>query len=192
MRNATRQLNFMNQGFFCSFGAVIISLDIFTLYIDKEKIAFNQFVFYQNLALQFHAIRDSSRSGYAIANPTYCLLKESAIENCKLLVIEDNKSLAKQIKWGLGGSYDIMLAGNAEKAINLLSTGAFPVATLDLGLPPAPDTPENGLRLLEDLERLNLHTKIIVISGCDQPEIAVKAISLGPWISAPNPLNWDS
>ncbi len=67
----------------------------------------------------------------------------------KLLIIEDEKSVAKQLRWGLDKEYEITIAPDAKKAKPLLASGIFPVATLDLGLPPHPDTPQQGFALLE-------------------------------------------
>ena len=96
-----------------------------------------------------------------------------------LLVVEDEHSVAKQLRWGLGKEYDITIASDGDQARSLLSSGAFPVATLDLGLPPYPDTPEQGFMLLEEAATLAPHTKVIVITGNAEQENAVKAISLG-------------
>ena len=60
----------------------------------------------------------------------------------RLLIIEDELSVAKQLKWSLGEDYDITIASDAEKAKQLLASGAFPVATLDLGLPHRPISQE--------------------------------------------------
>ncbi len=72
----------------------------------------------------------------------------------RLLIIEDEPSVAKQLKWALGQVYDIAVAGEAHTARKLLAAGAFAVATLDLGLPPHPDSPREGLTLLEELPAL--------------------------------------
>ena len=96
-----------------------------------------------------------------------------------LLIIEDEKSLAKQMKWGLSDSYEIVIAANAKQALRYLGTGTFHVATMDLGLPPRPDTPEEGFALLEKAPSLAPNTKVIVITGNAEQENAVKAISLG-------------
>jgi two-component system NtrC family response regulator len=66
----------------------------------------------------------------------------------KLLIIEDEVSVAKQLRWGLDKEYEITLASDAEQAKALLGSGVFPVATLDLGLPPFPDRPQQGFALL--------------------------------------------
>ncbi len=97
----------------------------------------------------------------------------------KLLVIEDENSVAKQLRWGLDSEYEITIASNADQAKPLLSSGVFPVATLDLGLPPYPDTPQQGFALLEQIATLAPHTKIIVITGNAEDENALKAIALG-------------
>ncbi len=97
----------------------------------------------------------------------------------KLLIIEDEVSVAKQLRWGLDKEYEITLAASAEQARPLLSSGVFPVATLDLGLPPFPDTPQQGFALLEQISSLSPHTKVIVITGNAEDENAIKAIALG-------------
>jgi len=97
----------------------------------------------------------------------------------KLLIIEDEISLAKQLKWGLSDIYEVIIAGTVEQSRDLLASGAFPVVTLDLGLPPSPDTPKEGFRLLEAMSSLSPHIKVIVITGNAETDNAMKAIALG-------------
>ncbi len=97
----------------------------------------------------------------------------------KLLIVEDEISVAKQLRWGLDKQYDIKIAANGDEARSLLSKGVFPVVTLDLGLPPQPDTAEEGFRLLKDMRTLAPNSKVIVITGSTLEENAVKAIALG-------------
>lgn len=96
----------------------------------------------------------------------------------KLLIIEDEASVAKQLKWGLSKYYDITIASSADEAGPLLFSGAFPVATLDLGLPPHPDTTGEGFALLEK-SQCRGKTKIIIITGNAEDENAVRAIGMG-------------
>jgi two-component system NtrC family response regulator len=97
----------------------------------------------------------------------------------RLLVIEDEISVAKQLKWGLAKEYEITIASHADQARPLLASGAFPVATLDLGLPPYPDSPQEGFKLLEEIISLAPQTKVIVITGNAEEENAVQAVALG-------------
>lgn len=103
----------------------------------------------------------------------------SNIMKTRLLIIEDDNALAKQMKWGLSDGYEVVLADHPEQARELLASGSFPVATLDLGLPPAPETTEEGFRLLEAAGKLAPHTKMIVITGNAAQENAQQAIALG-------------
>ena len=99
--------------------------------------------------------------------------------NKRLLIIEDEISVAKQLKWGLGEEYEITMAAEAEQARPLLASGSFAVITLDLGLPPYPDTPQEGFKLLEEIISLAPQSKVIVITGNAEKENAVQAIALG-------------
>jgi len=58
---------------------------------------------------------------------------ENGVKKDRLLIIEDEASVAKQLKWALGEAYEIAVAGEAHTARKLLRAGAFAVATLDLG-----------------------------------------------------------
>ncbi len=97
----------------------------------------------------------------------------------KLLVIEDEKSVSKQLKWGLENDYDITIVADAPKAWKMLNSGAFQVATLDLGLPPQPDSPDEGFKLLKKIQGSSLPLKIIVITGNSEEQNAIRAVQLG-------------
>ncbi len=97
----------------------------------------------------------------------------------RLLIIEDELSVAKQLKWGLIKNYEITIASGVDAARRALASGTFPVATMDLGLPPHPDTPIQGFKLLEELPSLAPHTRVIVITGNTEEENAIRAIALG-------------
>ena len=97
-----------------------------------------------------------------------------------LLVIEDNPGLQKQLKWSFEG-YDVYLAGDRNKAIELLKQHQMPVVTLDLGLPPDPTNATEGLAALDEILTLAPHAKVIVVTGNDDRDNALKAISLGAY-----------
>ncbi|NLI80370.1 MAG: PEP-CTERM-box response regulator transcription factor [Deltaproteobacteria bacterium] len=97
----------------------------------------------------------------------------------KLLIIEDEAPLAKQLKWSLNSDYAVTIAGSARQARSLIESRTYPVITLDLGLPPFPDTPQEGFQLLGEIPSLSPHSKVIVITGNSERENAIKAIGLG-------------
>lgn len=97
----------------------------------------------------------------------------------KLLIIEDELSAAKHLKWILKKEYDITITGKVEQAKKLLASGVFPVVLLDLDLPPSPNTPQQGFALLEEIPSLSPHTRVIVITEHTEKENAVRAVALG-------------
>ena len=55
------------------------------------------------------------------------------------------------------------------------------VVTLDLGLPPDPDGVSEGLATLEQILALAPDTKVIVVTGNDERDNAVRAVGLGAY-----------
>jgi two-component system NtrC family response regulator len=99
----------------------------------------------------------------------------------QILIIEDESSMAKQLKWGLSDTYDIFTATNAADAVRILHKESPLVVLLDLGLPPYPDSAEEGLRLLEEILSKKAQTKVIVITGNTDKINAVRAVSIGAY-----------
>ncbi|HWR69396.1 MAG TPA: PEP-CTERM-box response regulator transcription factor [Desulfomonilia bacterium] len=99
----------------------------------------------------------------------------------QILIVEDEVSMAKQLRWGLSDAYDILVAENADGAVEALNAQNPPVVLLDLGLPPYPDSAEEGLRLLEEMVGRRSRLKVIVITGNTEKDNAVRAVSLGAY-----------
>lgn len=97
-----------------------------------------------------------------------------------LLVVEDNPGLQKQLKWAFDG-YQVLIAGDRATAIGLLKKHRMPVVTLDLGLPPDPTNASEGLSTLNDILSTAPHTKVIVVTGNDDRDNALKAVSQGAY-----------
>jgi len=97
-----------------------------------------------------------------------------------LLVVEDNPGLQKQLKWSFEG-YQVHLASDRASAIALLQKHQAPVVTLDLGLPPDPANASEGMAALKEILKLAPHTKIIVVTGNDDRQHALEAISYGAY-----------
>jgi two-component system NtrC family response regulator len=95
-----------------------------------------------------------------------------------LLIVEDDPALQKQMQWAFDG-YETIVAADREAAIAQLRRFEPAVVTMDLGLPPHPDDPTEGLALLEEIHTLAPDTKVIVLTGQNDQANAVKAIALG-------------
>ena len=95
-----------------------------------------------------------------------------------LLIVEDDPALQKQMQWAFD-HYETIVASDRESAIAQIRRFEPAVVTMDLGLPPHPDDPSEGLRLLEEIHALVPNTKVIVLTGQNDRANALKAISLG-------------
>lgn len=99
----------------------------------------------------------------------------------KLLIVDDSNEIRKQLKWGLGKEYQVILAENVDKALKLYENHRPKVVTLDLGLPPDVDGATEGFRCLQAMLAENHLAKIIVLSGNDERENVLQAINLGAY-----------
>jgi two-component system NtrC family response regulator len=97
-----------------------------------------------------------------------------------LLIVEDDPALQKQMRWAFD-RYETVVAGDRESAIAQVRRHEPAVITIDLGLPPQPDDPAEGLRLLEEVLVLAPDTKVIVLTGQNDRANALKAIGLGAY-----------
>jgi two-component system NtrC family response regulator len=98
----------------------------------------------------------------------------------KLLIIEDDPGLQKQLRWSFD-AYDVVVAGDRESALAQIRRHEPAVVTMDLGLPPDPDGATEGLATLQQILALAPSTRVIVLTGNQDHANAVKAIALGAY-----------
>jgi len=110
--------------------------------------------------------------------------------NRPLLVIEDDPGLQSQLRWCFE-DYDVHIAGDRKSALAALRRFTPPVVTLDLGLPPDPANVEEGMYTLDEILSLAPHTKVIVVTGNDERESALKAIGRGAYDFYQKPVDSD-
>jgi two-component system NtrC family response regulator len=107
----------------------------------------------------------------------------------KLLITDDNEEIRTQLKWGFSKEYALLLAKDGVETISLFKKNNPPVATLDLGLPPHENGTDEGFRCLQEMIHHNPGAKIIVITGNDQRDNALKAINMGAYDFYQKPIN---
>jgi two-component system NtrC family response regulator len=108
--------------------------------------------------------------------------------NLRLLVVDDDPEIRRQIKWGFDQA-EVVEAGSRAEAVSAVKRFEPQIVLLDLGLPPAEHEPTEGLKTLEEIRRAAPHCKVIVVSGQDQREIARKAIANGATDFFSKPIN---
>ncbi|HZF93257.1 MAG TPA: PEP-CTERM-box response regulator transcription factor [Allosphingosinicella sp.] len=108
----------------------------------------------------------------------------------KLLIVEDDEGLQRQLRWAYD-DYEVFCASDRRAAIDLLRSEEPPVVTLDLGLPPDPDGVSEGFATLEEILSLKPETKVIVASGHGARESALRAIASGAYDFYQKPVDID-
>ncbi|MCA1979741.1 MAG: PEP-CTERM-box response regulator transcription factor [Thiobacillus sp.] len=98
----------------------------------------------------------------------------------KILLVEDDPGLQKQLKWSLA-DYELVVAADRDSAIAQLRRHEPPVVLLDLGLPPDADGATEGLAALQQILSLAPATKVIVVTGNLDRANAVQAIRHGAY-----------
>ncbi len=98
----------------------------------------------------------------------------------KLLIVEDDDGLRRQLHWAFD-SHETFLASERESALEMVSRERPPVVILDLGLPPEPDGPSEGLASLEEILSLAPETQVSVMTGQSDRAHAVQAVAKGAY-----------
>ena len=97
-----------------------------------------------------------------------------------LLIVEDDLALQKQIKWSLD-RFESVTANDRESALVQMRRSNPAVVTMDLGLPPDPDSVSEGFRLLEQMLAADPDVKVIVLTGQNDQANALRAVALGAY-----------
>ncbi len=97
-----------------------------------------------------------------------------------LLIVEDDLALQKQIKWSLD-RFESVTASDRESALLQVRRHQPAVVTMDLGLPPDPDSVSEGFKLLEQMLDIDANVKVIVLTGQNDQAHALRAVALGAY-----------
>ncbi len=108
----------------------------------------------------------------------------------KLLIVEDDPGLQRQLRWCFE-PFEVLQATTRAEAINEVRKHEPPVVLQDLGLPPDPEGVREGLETLKEIVALAPHTKVVVITGNDDRENAVLAVAMGAYDFYQKPIDTD-
>jgi DNA-binding NtrC family response regulator len=83
----------------------------------------------------------------------------------KVLIVDDDAAVRQQLFWMLCDDYEVVTAHDLQSAMREAMIYEPQIAILDLHLPPAADTPEVGLHILEYLKEHSPHSKVLIVSS---------------------------
>ena len=109
----------------------------------------------------------------------------------KLLIVDDDEDIRIQMKWALCNDYELLMAGDRAGALAAYTADRPTVTLLDLGLPPRPNDPEEGLAALSAILALDPVAKVIVVSGQGDKQNALRAVGAGAYDFLCKPVDMD-
>jgi two-component system NtrC family response regulator len=110
----------------------------------------------------------------------------------RILLVEDDVGLQKQMRWALS-PYEVDIAGNRAEAVGKVAAASKPyqAVVLDLGLPPDENSASEGLKTLDEILNQAPQTKVIVASGNVERANAVRAVAQGAFDFIGKPVDSD-
>jgi len=112
--------------------------------------------------------------------------------NPTLLIVDDDEEIRTQMKWGLAQEYEIAQAFDRKSAIERFRVHKPLVVLLDLGLPPNPNTTEEGMGTLSDLLSIDPKVKVIITSGQGERGNTLEAIGAGAYDFLTKPVDMEA
>src|SRR5258707_7334372 len=107
-----------------------------------------------------------------------------------LLIVDDDAGLLRQLRWAFS-DHKVYTASTRQEAIAVVEKDPIPVAIVDLGLPPDPDGASEGLATLAEILAVAPATKVIIATGNETREHALRAIALGAYDFYQKPIDID-
>lgn len=106
-----------------------------------------------------------------------------------LLLVDDDPMIVDSLSFVLKESFSVISVESRSQArARLQEPGNRPeLALVDLGLPPAPHSPDEGFALVQELLAINPAMKILVLSGQDDKRNIQHALTLGAVDFIPKP-----
>jgi two-component system NtrC family response regulator len=108
-----------------------------------------------------------------------------------LLIVDDDEEIRSQLRWALAADHEVIQAGDRSSALEEFRRHRPAVVLLDLGLPPSPAAPTEGLATLGEILAEDRHAKVVIVSGQGERANAMQAIGLGAWDFIGKPVDTD-
>ncbi len=106
----------------------------------------------------------------------------------KLLIVDDDAGIRKQLKWTFD-RFETFTAADRKEALTVARRDEPQVVLLDLAMPPDLKGPSEGFAALDELLALNPKIRVIIASGNDERENALKAIQRGAYDFCAKPVD---
>ncbi len=111
------------------------------------------------------------------------------LQKPKILIVDDEEGIRKQLKWALAQDFDVFEAYNRDSTLELLQTEQINLVSLDVSLTPGSISGEEGIELLPEILGLQPSAKVIMVTANDEKKNMLEAISNGAYDYYIKPIN---
>ena len=111
------------------------------------------------------------------------------MEKDKILIVDDEDEIRRQLRWALSGDYEVIEASGKAKAIDLIREKKPQLLTLDICLDASLADTQEGMNILVEALNIDPKLKVIMITGNNNRELALRAIKLGAYDYYEKPIN---
>lgn len=104
-----------------------------------------------------------------------------AEEKATVLIVEDDRALRSGLRWALADDYAVLEAETRHEALEKLEREAVDVVICDLHLPPATESIQEGLVIVEAAKQKRPPVPTVVITGSADKRVALEAVRHGAY-----------
>lgn len=112
-------------------------------------------------------------------------------ERERILVVDDEAAIRKQLRWALSDEYEVRTAADRAEALAEARSFRPHLVTLDVSLTARAGESDEGLKILAELRETAPSTKVIVVTASDRAEHGARAVDLGAYDYYEKPINLD-
>jgi DNA-binding NtrC family response regulator len=116
-------------------------------------------------------------------------MTEAAPTKATLLIVDDDPTVRRGLRWALSGDYRVIEAAAREEAVEQLQRERVDVVLSDLRLPPALDDISEGLAVVEAARSMRPSVPVIVVTGSEAKKAALEAVRRGAYGFFEKPFN---
>ncbi len=107
----------------------------------------------------------------------------------QILIVDDDEDIRSQLRWALSAEFEVTESEDRSSAMKAFIEKKPEVVLVDLGLPPHPGTPQEGIALIGEILSSDSATRVVVISGQGEKENALRAVGEGAYDFFCKPVN---
>lgn len=111
----------------------------------------------------------------------------------QILIVDDDPALRGVVSFSLElAGYEVLEADSRQQAIEQLTNYSVSVVILDMGMPPHEHTLEEGLAVLEWLDKHQPQVKTLVLTGQEASLSSYQSLKLGAFDFLEKPISQES